>query len=1004
MAAQAVCRGIFCRPPEVTHRTTSALILALGACVLTAGQAHAQCAPAGPYNNGADTVVCAPGAGENIDTLGGADRVTVNGGNVTSIIEGTGTDRLTVNDGTVGSADQGSDNDTAVINGGTITGTLDQGSGQDIYRQTGGNVGTLDQGTSGDRATINAGSVIGTIQQGSGSDRLVINGGTITQIDQGSFGDRLIIRDGIIGTVTTGTGDDTTTISAGTVTGAFQQNDGRDRFTMSGGTIDSLDQGGDFDRATITGGRITGLFEDGDNVRFSGGQIGAINLTAADNVFRISGTAMVDTFVNSEQGNDRYFLQGGTIGTFINTGSGNDRLVLDGTAVGTTIDFETGDDRLTLTSGSAGGDIMMGAGSDRATINSTFSAAGLGGTLDGGDDLLLADGDNDILTFSNWTGSLPGAKLLNWERVTIDGGQVSFSDDMLVTGQEVRGNGRARTGLTVTNGGQLDMGSSFVLTGNATLINGGGIVAATPGGIGNFLIDGNFDNQGTLDFSGGSPAAGDRLTVQGDYRGGGTIHFDSNLDATRATDRMIINGRVRTPGTIVTVNDTGTGIGAPTGDGPGDGIKIVDVSNTGDTADGDFVLNGELKTGGISGAYVYNLFRESDGNWYLQSVYIPDPAQPKPTTKPTQGTSQGPAAPSQPRPKLVAMFAPSVPTYEAYPHLLLGLGGVPTYRQRIGQRHRAGGTGPDAALPCDDPMRENPCGNVASDIDGNQVGGATGNATWARVSVGRRHSEQATSTSMVDLASDSWKLDGGVDVTFADISNLGRLIGGLTVHYGGARADVASPFGDGEINARGGGVGLTGTFVGAEGFYLDAQGRATWSTADLGADLLGALEKDNRGFGYGLGLEVGQRLDLMKAVSITPQGQLTFKSIDFNAFTDRFNGTVSLLDGDSLAGRLGVLIDTQSQWREADGSRSHKKLYAIANVEFEFLDATKVDVSGVEFHSSAEKLWGEIAVGGSISLSDDAVSIFGEIGGKTGLRNFGDSFGVTGKAGLRIKY
>ena len=59
------------------------------------------------------------------------------------------------------------------------------------------------------------------------------------------------------------------------------------------------------------------------------------------------------------------------------------------------------------------------------------------------------------------------------------------------------------------------------------------------------------------------------------------------------------------------------GTGSLTGTGAGNGIRMVDVSTTGNTSAGDFTLSG----GSISlGAFTYDVALESDGIWYLQST------------------------------------------------------------------------------------------------------------------------------------------------------------------------------------------------------------------------------------------------------------------------------------------------------------------------------------------------------------------------------------------------
>src|SRR5262249_7106466 len=71
--------------------------------------------------------------------------------------------------------------------------------------------------------------------------------------------------------------------------------------------------------------------------------------------------------------------------------------------------------------------------------------------------------------------------------------------------------------------------------------------------------------------------------------------------------------------TTIVVNDIGSGSPHASGTGPGHGIPVVDVSQTGNTDPDDFVLAG----GPIGkGPVTYDLVLESDSIWYLQSTFL----------------------------------------------------------------------------------------------------------------------------------------------------------------------------------------------------------------------------------------------------------------------------------------------------------------------------------------------------------------------------------------------
>jgi fibronectin-binding autotransporter adhesin len=140
------------------------------------------------------------------------------------------------------------------------------------------------------------------------------------------------------------------------------------------------------------------------------------------------------------------------------------------------------------------------------------------------------------------------------------------------------------------------------------------------------------------------------------------------------------------------------------------------------------------------------------------------------------------------------------------------------------------------------------------------------------------------SASLGKLDVDSWKLQFGVEKALADDVAGGALVAGLTAHYGEASAEVGSRFGGGDLDTKAYGLGATLTWYGAGGGYLDAQGQASWFDSDLKSDLLGARADGVGGQGYGLSLEAGRAFAATEGLSLTPQAQLTYSSIDFDTF------------------------------------------------------------------------------------------------------------------------
>ncbi|RXT17802.1 hypothetical protein B5P46_28575 [Rhizobium leguminosarum] len=526
------------------------------------------------------------------------------------------------------------------------------------------------------------------------------------------------------------------------------------------------------------------------------------------------------------------------------------------------------------------------------------------------------------------------------------------------------------SGATTVEAGTLAAGTTnaFSPTSSTSVLAGGTLDAA---GFDQTLSV--LTNAGLVNI-GGAPGA--TLTVSGNYAGaGGTLRLNTALgDDASTTDRLVVAGNTSGSTTLV-VNNVG-GKGALTVEG----IRVIDVAGS---SAGNFALDGDYRFQGeeavIGGAYAYRLYKNgiatpTDGDWYLRSALdAADPAS-------------------------LPLYQPGVPVYEAYAQTLLGLNGLPTLQQRLGNRYWSGagngtlsqGDGPGTMEPAPQP----------SD------GGPTfveGRGLWARFEGTRESFDPRTSTSSADYDVDTWKFQGGLDKQLYE-SGSGTLMGGITAHYGNASADVSSIFGNGTVDTDGYGIGATLTWYGQNGFYLDGQAQATWYESDLSSDIAGGLSTGNDGFGYAFSLETGNRLALNQSWTLTPQAQIAYSNVNFDNFTDSFGANVSLGAGESLKGRLGLSADYENAWEGASGTTTRTHLYGIANLYYEFLDGTDVAVSGVQFASENDRTWGGIGAGSSYNWNNDKYSIYSEVSVNTSLSNFADSYSLNLNAGFKVKF
>ncbi|WP_224545079.1 autotransporter-associated beta strand repeat-containing protein [Mesorhizobium sp. CA16] len=731
------------------------------------------------------------------------------------------------------------------------------------------------------------------------------------------------------------------------------------------------DAGPKFD-GTINGGNGTWQSSSGNDNWTE--DTGSINAAYSDSAFAIfagqAGTVTVDnglgqvTAAGMQFSTDGYVIQGGDIGLL---GPQSTIRVGDGTNAGagytaTIASAFTGSAQLVKTD--AGTLVLTG------TNSYTGGTAINGGTLRISADANLGDAAGG-LSFNGGT--------LN--------STASFASDRAI---DVLGQGTISTdaGTTLTLNGALTGSGAFNKAGDGTLVltsagstfSGStsvqqGTLAAGAADVLSPLSAFTVDSSGTLDLASfdqtvaslnnsgavrlGAAAPGTVLTVSGDYVGnGGKILINAALDGDGSTtDRLVVHGNTAGAG-ILAVTNVG-GAGAQTSEG----IKIVDIDGS---SAGTFMLAGDYVFEGdqavVGGAYAYRLYKNgvstpADGDWYLRSTLI---------------NQTGP------------LYAPSTPLYEAYEGVLRSFNEPGTLQQRIGNRAWGEGATPQGA-----------------DVPGQ--GPVDGNAIWARIDAAHGKFEPKTSTTGTDYDVTTWKLNAGVDGLLHE-SEAGILLGGITVHYGTVSSDVSSSFGTGSISATGYGVGGTLTWLGNSGFYVDSQAQATWYDSDINSAVLGKLADGNKGFGYALSIESGQKIALRSNWSLTPQAQLSYSAVDFDKFTDPFGTIVSPGSGDSLIGRLGISADYEDQWADSAGQVSRAHVYGIANLYYDFLDGTDIDVSGVKLSSQNQKVWGGVGLGGSLDFGDGKYSVYGEALAKTSLASFGDSNVVSGKLGFSVHW
>ena len=718
----------------------------------------------------------------------------------------------------------------------------------------------------------------------------------------------------------------------------------------------------------ITGG--SGVWKLGDNDRWTEAD-GAINAPYSNGAFAIfggtGGTVTIDNANGPVSASGLQFVADGyTVagGDLTLTGGATSIRVGDGSSAGAamtaTIDSAINgagmlvkDDLGTLVLG--GANVYTGGTDVHAGTLQVASDANLGNALGS-----LSIDDATLHTTGSFTSQrnvgLGGDATIDVDAgttLTLDGGmQGTGSLTKAGAGTLAVGGGATYAGATTVAGGTLEAttANAFNTTSAFSVQAGGALDLA-----GHSQQLASLANAGNVHF-GAMP--GTTLTINGDYTGqGGTLSFNTALggDAS-ATDTLVVNGST-SGNTQVQVANVG-GAGEQTNQG----IKLIDVKGNSAgtfTLKGDYVFQGDQAV--VAGAYAYRLYKgatdTADGDWYLRSALADTSAGDPPGNSP--------------------LYQPGVPVYEAYAGMLEQANALDTLFQRTGNRQWADEQSRDAMQP--------------------------GEGLWLRVQGADQAIKPASSTSGTNYDVSGAKSEVGADAVLAQGGD-GKLVGSLSLQYGHESTSVRSAYGDGSINTRSYGVGAALTWYGDNDFYVDGQLHWMRFDSDLhSSELARVLADNNKATGYAFGVEAGKRFWLSDAWTITPQAQVSYGHTAFDGFDDAFDTRVSQADGKAGVARGGVTVD-YLRTRQGDAGAVTTHVYAIANVYNHFKDQAVASVAGTDVSTRNERWWGGLGVGGALDWAGGRYSVYGEVQGQHGMSNGGDSHGVSGTLGFRMRW
>lgn len=514
--------------------------------------------------------------------------------------------------------------------------------------------------------------------------------------------------------------------------------------------------------------------------------------------------------------------------------------------------------------------------------------------------------------------------------------------------------------IDATSSGTIDISDGTVLrlTGqdtsvalNASLFNGDGtLVNATDGVtltgelntnletdsltyLADVTVNGDLTNtSGAVSLQNG--VAGDTLTVNGDYTGGGTLLLDSELNGDDSvSDQLVMNGN--TAGNTTVVVNSITGIGEPTSTG----IKVVDFA-----ADPtQFQNNAQFSLAGSGyvnmGAYDYTLV-EDNNDWYLRSEAVTPPSPPDPDPNPTPDPDPTPDP---------------IPAYQ--PVLNAKVGGYLNNLRAANQafmmerRDHAGGDGQTLNLRV--------------------IGGR-----YHYTAAGQLAQQEDTSTVQLsgDLFSGRWGTDGEW--------MLGA-VGGYSDNQGDSRSNMTGTRADNQNHGYA--VGLTSSWFQhgnqKQGAWLDSWLLYAWFNNDVSEHEDGVDRYHSSGIIASL--EAGYQWLPGRGVVIEPQAQVIYQGVQQDDFTAANRARVSQSQGDDIQTRLGL----HSEWRTA--------VHVIPTLDLNYYHdphSTEIEEDGSTISDDAVKQRGEIKVGVTGNISQ-RVSLRGSVAWQKGSDDFAQTAG-----------
>ena len=446
--------------------------------------------------------------------------------------------------------------------------------------------------------------------------------------------------------------------------------------------------------------------------------------------------------------------------------------------------------------------------------------------------------------------------------------------------------------------------------------------------------------------------AEDRLTVSGNFEGGGYVGIDVNFFENDA-DLLEIKGDA-TGETVLVVEDIAGRLGGTGGDFP-----LVKVDGGVDS--GAFTLGERPITAG-KGIYGY----------YLKLIF----------DKPTGTFRLGGA-------RSGGGVTDTGSIIEATPSILLsGFAKAPGLfmrnLSRLASRSRSVSSRANAFAPA---TRQSQAFGV------NAAAPRLGENAWIWFTAEQEKFQPSDNNG--EAESSSHGVRAGLDVLSFEAAS-GDWAIALTGQYDKVDA-TSSGLQDkeGKLEAIGYGIGFNATWYGISNLYVDAQTKVGWIQSELSSDTDGVLISDNASSAWLSSIEIGKHVPIGRTgyINAIPQFQLTAGQFNGGNFVDlsRYERHIDFGSERAGAARLGMAL-------EFTGISGNG--YVMSSFVKEFSSARDIEVDAVKISTEADPDYFEAGLGGSLAIGDNS-TVFAEgkyrtsFGGdEKSTKNFGGSLSL----------